>query len=66
MIISTPQQKLQALTWRLTHGGLGHCQIETPSPAACAMGEFDLRRPLTGIDRMIQSFSMSAGRKASD
>jgi hypothetical protein len=39
---------------------------DTPRVAACGMGEFDLRGPLTGFDCMIQSSSMSAGRNACD
>ena len=39
---------------------------DTRRVAACGMGEFDLRGPLTGVDCMIQSSSMSAGRNACD
>ena len=38
--------------------------VDTRRVAACGMGEFDLRSPLTGVDCMIQSSSMSAGRNA--
>jgi hypothetical protein len=40
--------------------------VDTRRVAACGMGEFDLRSPLTGVDCMIQSSSMSAGRNACD